>query len=83
MSMLCSEILLVLNLTLSTSQTGMYCTSCLFSQRLPQQADVSYDITAGCVNGHNFLHVWDIPPLSNLSSSKIDTHDEKGLLLFG
>lgn len=35
-----------------------------FTERLPHQADVSYDSTAGCVNGHNFLHVcktWSLP----------------------
>ena len=67
---------------------------CFFSQRnYHYQADVSYDSTAGCVNGHNFLHVrktWSLPfffsflhSLRNLSKSKIDTHDEEGLLLFG
>ncbi len=30
---------------------------CFCAGRLPHQSDVSYDSTAGCVNGHNSLHV--------------------------
>lgn len=42
---------------MSKAQTGMYCTG--FSKRQPtiDQAEVSYDSTAGCVNRHNLLHV--------------------------
>lgn len=78
---------------MSKAQTGMYCTG--FSKRQPtiDQAEVSYDSTAGCVNRHNLLHVcktWTLRfyvffSLSESSQDRQarDARDEKGLKLFG
>lgn len=71
----------------------LHCSGCVFSQRIPHRADVSYDSTASvwtgitlsmCVKrGSFFLLFFLALILWILSRGKIDTHDEEGLLLFG
>lgn len=59
---------------------------CVFTERVPHRADVSYDSTAGYVKGPNVLHVCKqqalpFPTPSEISPAARKTHDKEGLLL--